>query len=98
LICECGGSRHAQRLHRRRHRIGEEHGVNPLHDVAGDFEKAPFVFQRDRSFTFPPVGKRGAFIMEFPDRTVLESTFSLVVNDQPVISGVNLRKMKFELF
>ena len=27
-------SRHTQRLHCRRHRIGEEHGVNPLHDVA----------------------------------------------------------------
>ena len=39
---------HAQRLHRRRHRIGEEHGVNPLHDVAGNFEKVPLVFQRDQ--------------------------------------------------
>lgn len=41
-------SRHTQRLHRRRHRIGEEHGVNPLHDVAGDFEKVSFVFERDQ--------------------------------------------------
>src|SRR5436309_71717 len=32
------GSRHPQRLHRRRHRIGEEHGVNPLHDIARHFE------------------------------------------------------------
>jgi len=31
--------------HRRRYRVGEEHGVNPLHDVARDFEKVPFVFQ-----------------------------------------------------
>jgi hypothetical protein len=45
------GSRHAQCLHRRRHRIGEEHGVNPLHDVAGNLEKVPFVFQRDQCLT-----------------------------------------------
>lgn len=41
-------SRHPQRLQRRRHRVGEEYGVNPLHDVAGDFEEIPFVFQRDQ--------------------------------------------------
>ena len=27
-------SRHPQRLHRRRHRVGEEHRIDPLHDVA----------------------------------------------------------------
>ena len=42
------GSRYAQRLHRRRYRIGEEHGVNPLYDFLGDFEKIPFVFQWDQ--------------------------------------------------
>ena len=39
--------RHAQRLHRGRHWIGEEHGVNPLHYVTGDLEKVPLVFKRD---------------------------------------------------
>jgi hypothetical protein len=43
------GSSYAQRLHRRHYRIGEEHGVNPLHDVVGDFEKVPFVFHTGRT-------------------------------------------------
>src|ERR1017187_7374594 len=42
------GSRHAQRLQRRCHRIGEKHGVYALYDVAGDIEKVPFVFQGDQ--------------------------------------------------
>jgi hypothetical protein len=44
-------SRYAQRLHRCRYWIGEEYGVDPLHDVARDFEKVPFVFERDQRFT-----------------------------------------------
>jgi hypothetical protein len=37
-------SHDSQRLHRRRHRIGEENRINPLYHITGDFEKVPLVF------------------------------------------------------
>jgi hypothetical protein len=44
-----GPSRQSERLHGRRHRIREEHRIDPFHDVAGDFEKVPLVFEPDQS-------------------------------------------------
>jgi hypothetical protein len=42
--------------------------------------------------------KHGALIMEFESLDKLLPTFSLVVNDQPLFSGVNLRKAAFSPF
>jgi hypothetical protein len=49
------------------------------------------------SFSLPRVGKRGAFVMEFQRPKQLR-TFSLVVNDQPIFSGINLRAARFRSF
>jgi hypothetical protein len=46
------------------------------------------------SFSFPPVGQRGAFVMDFARPKDL-LTFSIVVNDQPTLTGINLRKAKY---
>jgi hypothetical protein len=53
---------------------------------------------RSGAVTFPGLGKHGAFIMEFESLDKLLPTFSLVVNDQPLFSGVNLRKAAFTPF
>jgi hypothetical protein len=47
--------------------------------------------------TFPPTGKRGAFVMEFPSQEN-PTTFSITVNDQPIFSAINLRKATFQSF
>jgi hypothetical protein len=54
--------------------------------------------ERDGSFSFSPVGKRGAFVMEFPRADNPGMTFSVVVNDQPLFSGIDLRKATFQSF
>ena len=53
---------------------------------------------RSGAVVFPSLGQHGAFIMEFESREKLGSTFSLVVNDLPLFSGVNLRKAAFTPF
>ena len=54
--------------------------------------------ENNGSINFPPAGKRGAFVMEFRRSEIPGPTFSLLVNDQPLFSGVNLRKMRFASF
>jgi hypothetical protein len=46
---------------------------------------------------FPSIGKRGAFVMEFLRPKQLR-TFSIVVNDQPLFSSINLRTARFASF
>ena len=50
------------------------------------------------SFSFPPYGKRGAFVMEFQRPTAQLPTFSVVANDQPLFSGINLHKATYQSF
>jgi hypothetical protein len=45
-----------------------------------------------------PTGKSGAFVMEFQRSEIPVPTFSLLVNDQPLFSGVNLRQLRFQSF
>src|SRR5215813_933866 len=40
--------RHPQPLHRGRHRVGEEHRIDPYHDVARHFEEVALVLQGDQ--------------------------------------------------
>lgn len=39
------GSFHPQALHRRRHRVGEKHWIDPLQDVPRNFEEVTLVFE-----------------------------------------------------
>jgi hypothetical protein len=50
------------------------------------------------SFTFPPLGKRGAFVMEFKRGDIPGTTFSLLVNDQPLFSSIDLHRADFRTF
>jgi len=50
-----------------------------------------------RTVTFPPTGKRGAIVMEFP-RQEDPVTFSITVNDHPIFSATNLHKATFQSF
>jgi hypothetical protein len=49
------------------------------------------------SITFPSLGRGGSFVMEFP-RQENPTTFSLTISDQPLCSGVNLHKARFQTF
>lgn len=54
------------------------------------------VYDENGSMKFPAAGKRGAFVMQYPrlpDNP--RFTFSVVVNDQPVLAGILLRKGSF---
>jgi hypothetical protein len=53
---------------------------------------------RSGSVTFPGPGKRGAFVMEFMPLPAETQTFSLTVNDQPILSGINLHHAIFRSF
>jgi hypothetical protein len=49
------------------------------------------------SIIFPSVGKKGAFVMEFP-RQEDPTTFSITVNDHPIFSAINLHSALFQSF
>lgn len=50
------------------------------------------------SFYFPSLGRRGAFVMDFPPLSPDTQTFSLLVNDAPIFSAINLRTLRHETF
>ena len=57
------------------------------------------VLQNNGGIHFPAPGKRGAFVMEYPKITDdPQFTFSIAVNDQPLISGIRLRIALFRKF
>jgi hypothetical protein len=47
--------------------------------------------------TFPPTGRRAAFVMEFR-RQEDPNTFSITVNDHPIFSAINLHSALFQSF
>jgi hypothetical protein len=49
----------------------------------------------DGSIVFPKAHLRGAYVVEFTRRGDFVEGFALIVNDQPIVTGIDLRKAKF---
>ena len=49
------------------------------------------VSEENGCFRFPAFGLRGAFVMEFQARENREASFSISVNDQPLLAATNLQ-------
>lgn len=60
--------------------------------------KGGAVAENSDAVLFPPRGMRGAIVLQFPALDPATQTFTLVVNDQPLFSGMNLRIFPFLAF
>ncbi len=68
-------------------------------DYSGIRASEGSVLEQGNGMQFPIPGKRGAFVMEYPKLSDNpRQTFSIAVNDQPLISGIRLRTALYRKF